>query len=431
MISTITTLRSVNNEPATKLIRPDANGKLITTDYGKSKYFHVGIESIGDIFELSGLIKGLEGNASTMIVRGGLKPDVDLSRPVRRRMKGNEQDANEFPLEDVEQSWVMLDFDNIKATASTDLVNDPESAIRYVVSLLPLEFQDATCHWQLSSSAGIKSGIRVHLWYWLTEPMNCYNLKCQWAAKLNQQMGYKFVDTALFQAVQAHYTAAPVFVDGAVDPLKRRSGLLEGSRQAVELNLDFPELEKPSAVSTLASRGITSAGGFYNKLSVIGDDGDGFNSPLSRAAASYAAEHGKENTEAATDELIATFREAISNADQSNHSQDGIDRYLSEEYLSDIITSAVARFGNKATLEAYYIVDELDLDAASALLTEKVEKWSHLVYDYNKALHSKHSDVLLPPRPIIGIKAAAGVGKTTSILRTCFNMGVFGLPRLY
>ena len=422
MISTITTLRSVNNEPATKLIRPDANGKLRTTDYGKSKYFHVGIESIGDIFELSGLLKGLEDNASTMIVRGGLKPDVDLSRPVRRRMRGNEQDVNESPFEDIEQPWMMLDFDTVEATPTTDLVNDPESAIRHVIKMLPMEFQDVTCHWQLSSSAGIKSGIRIHLWYWLTKPMTSYDLKQQWAVKFNQQEGSKLIDPALFQAVQPHYTAKPVFVGGAVDPLTRRSGLLEGSRPAVELNLDFPQAASSDSLSPVSRQLTSSAGGFHKILDLIGDASDGFNSPLSRAAASYVREHGKDKTEANTEALVEVFREAINNADQSNHTEEGIARYLSDTYLNGIITSAIDKYGNKMKLEPYYTVDELDIDAASALLREKVEKWSYLVHDYNKALNS---NAALPPRPVIGIKAAAGVGKTTSILRSCFNMGVF------
>ena len=325
---------------------------------------------MSNIVELSDLLTQLEEKTDTLLVRGGLKPDVDLSRPVRRRMRGNEQDVNESPFEDIEQPWMMLDFDTVEATPTTDLVNDPESAIRHVIKLLPMEFQGVTCHWQLSSSAGIKSGIRVHLWYWLTKPVTCYDLKQQWAVKFNQQEGSKLIDPALFQAVQPHYTAKPVFVGGAVDPLTRRSGLLEGSRPAVELNLDFPQAASSDSLSPV-SRQLTSSGGFHNILDYIGDDRDGFNRPLSRAASSYVREHGKDKTEANTEALVEVFREAINNADQSNHTAEGIAGYLSDTYLNGIITSAVTKCDNKMKLEPYYTADELDIDAASALLREK------------------------------------------------------------
>jgi hypothetical protein len=389
MTSTITVLRTPNNQPATKTVNRNVDGDLTIKPFGNTTYYSATQQAVRNILDLSILLTQLQVQPDILLVRGGLKPEADLSRPVRRRKRGNEQDVNEFPFEDIEQPWMMLDFDTVEATPTTDLVNDPEEAIRHVIKLLPIEFHDVTCHWQLSSSAGIKSGIRVHLWYWLTEPMTCYDLKQQWAVKFNQQEGSPPVDTALFQAVQPHYTAAPIFLDGAVDPLKRRSGLLKGSKQAIDLNLDFPAPPSFDSLGPVSRQLTSSAGGFHNILDTIGDDRDGFNAPLSRAAASYVREHGKDKTEANTEALVEVFREAINNADQSNHTEEGIARYLSDTYLNDIITSAIDKYGNKMKLEPYYTADELDIDAASALLREKVEKWSHLVYDYTRALTAR------------------------------------------
>ena len=65
----------------------------------------------------------------------------------------------------------------------------------------------------------LKSGINVHLWFWLDRP--CYDNELKtWLS------GYP-ADDRMFNQIQIHLTANPQFGDGAVDPYPNRSGLFE------------------------------------------------------------------------------------------------------------------------------------------------------------------------------------------------------------
>ena len=67
---------------------------------------------------------------------------------------------------------------------------------------------------------GIKHGkIRIHLWFWLSRKVTDIEMQA-W-------LGTSEVDLSLFQPVQMHYIAKPMFNGGAIDPLPKRSGLFE------------------------------------------------------------------------------------------------------------------------------------------------------------------------------------------------------------
>jgi hypothetical protein len=69
--------------------------------------------------------------------------------------------------------WVMVDLDKVKLGAGLDVFKEPEAAIRWAIAeYLPDCFQDVTCFWQLSSSAGIKKGFSAHVWFWLDRPIS-------------------------------------------------------------------------------------------------------------------------------------------------------------------------------------------------------------------------------------------------------------------
>ena len=103
--------------------------------------------------------------------------------------------------------------------------------------MLPPEWQGAGYHWQLSSSHGHPSkraeGLKVHVWFWLAKPLTSAQLK----AYAERYM--PVADLSLFNPVQVHYTAAPVFEAGQVDPVPMRSGFVPGVLgDEVELTVD-------------------------------------------------------------------------------------------------------------------------------------------------------------------------------------------------
>lgn len=82
-------------------------------------------------------------------------------------------------------------------------------------------------------------------WVWLNQPYSGASLR-RWAKQVDLQC-----DHALFDSIQLHYTAAPIFEQGVDDPIKRRSGLVEGDfGDAVFLALpdDFA-IESDSTIS--------------------------------------------------------------------------------------------------------------------------------------------------------------------------------------
>src|SRR5690606_40182842 len=108
--------------------------------------------------------------------------------------------------------WLLVDMDAITPAVGIDPAEDPESAIEYLIGLLPDEFADASCWWQWSSSAGLKGDhLSAHLWFWLNRPLGDGDL-ARWAkfvnAKAAAERGIrKLVDRQLFTTNQPHYTA--------------------------------------------------------------------------------------------------------------------------------------------------------------------------------------------------------------------------------
>jgi putative DNA primase/helicase len=144
---------------------------------------------------------------------------------------------------------VMFDVENVKTRI--DPLTDPEGAIReWIGESLPVEFHTATFAWQLSNSFGHpeKPGLRVHLWFWLAEARTSAALNA-WATERELA-----VDISVFNPIQAHYTARPLFEAG-VDPVKKRSGLVSGLEDLVSVNIP----ETPAVLRTTRSERLKSA----------------------------------------------------------------------------------------------------------------------------------------------------------------------------
>lgn len=205
--------------------------------YDTGKFFTQRVHEVRDIGELSALLTRIEGKARTCIIRGAYVGD-ELAR---------QRDPAEFKPGMVRKSFdyyddqplhsVMLDVDGYECLTA-DPFTEPEQAVaEFVTCMLPDEWCGASYHWQLSSTHGHptrrEQGLKVHLWFWLARPLTSAQLK---AYALHSSLK---ADTALFQPVQPHYTAEPVFEPGQVDPCPVRSGLVRGPLgDEVELAVD-------------------------------------------------------------------------------------------------------------------------------------------------------------------------------------------------
>lgn len=156
-----------------------------------------------------------------------IEPDDDTPR--RRLIIADKRTGDAATLRPVARDWVLIDFDSVPSPAGLDFTKEPARAAQHVRGLLPACFQESACVWRASSSAGLKPGIRVHLWFLLSTPVDTEQLTA-WLS------GFP-VDAAVFRANQPHFTAHPRFVDRA-DPMSARLGVLDGGDRVI-----VPELQ--------------------------------------------------------------------------------------------------------------------------------------------------------------------------------------------
>ena len=261
-----------------------------------SSYFRFESRAVNEIDEFASLLKELEHDRSRFIIRGQLADDVDTDKPMRRRLyRSDRSEPNESPFLDVSTTWVMIDVDKLALPEGMSVREDTLASLGYAIGLLPAEFQDSSVFWQLSGSAGVfdDGHISAHLYYWLDKPIANDVLR-HWAKGCDRRL----VDPAVFNAVQPHYTAAPLFGESCVDPFPNsRSGLIKKGNAVV--CLEVRQLAAESKQAQAASHNTPDLNddlvrGFSNILVTLGnhDGGSGFNLPMLRAVAAYVSEVG-------------------------------------------------------------------------------------------------------------------------------------------
>jgi hypothetical protein len=332
-----------------RICRDKTTGVIEIQNYDAGHLFGVLDQwPVRNIHDLSDLLKALEELPAMLVIRGS-PVTSDMARTwVRRTGSGDgENHVGNFRTPDVGRCYVLIDVDDYLLPADWTLhQGNVQDVLKLVIQQLPKEFQDVSFHWQLSSSAGVGDPTKVslHLWFWLITPVPDEGLKA-WGKQVNADAGFKLVDTALFQHVQAHYTAAPTF-EGMSDPFPTRSGLVLKEDMSVDLNLQVS-----TAISVGPSRPTTAPGpvrggsGFDYHLAQIGDHagGDGFHGPTLRAAASYVASHGADGTDVET--LYAAISDRVLNADASRHTKSQVTAAASREHIVPVITSALEKYG--------------------------------------------------------------------------------------
>ena len=133
--------------------------------------------------------------------------------------------------------WV--DEDKVPCPKHIDPVERPIEAAAWMRRLLPTPFKEAECIYKFSSSHGVydRETISGHLIFWLDRKVDEQEIKRFFKANPCP------ADSKLYNPVQPHFTAAPVFGKGLHDPLIFRLGILQGKTKVVTLP-DIPEPPK-------------------------------------------------------------------------------------------------------------------------------------------------------------------------------------------
>jgi putative DNA primase/helicase len=311
---------------ATKRIILRPSGQYEIVEFGDAKYFAAFEREVKDIDDLATLLGKIELYPRAMAVRGGLLPDADPKK-VRRLLYDRAGDPDgKARFAEVPRRWLLLDFDAMDASAGVDPLDGPACA-RIAAAILPAAFQNVTCWWQLTSSAGIKPGIRLRLAYWLSRPLDEHELK-GW-------LPGKPLDHSVFGAVQPIYVARPVF-EGCEDPVAQRSGLLRGDRDEVPV----PDVLEPAKGRGNEKRNL----GYAAWCALIGDHegGEGFNGPIKGAIGAWVGKHGAKHP---TTWLAADIEQKIRKADRSKHTDGDIEERI--RGLDTLIAWTVEREAQK------------------------------------------------------------------------------------
>jgi hypothetical protein len=171
------------------------------------------------------------------VIRGRLLPGVDPCHC--RRLSDRTEHGDAVTFEACAHRWLALDVDGVPEPPCTVFAAEPEAGVEHVLGLLPGPFADASCWWQATGRAGIKPGIRVRLWFWLSRPVADGEAK-GWLRGCP-------VDRSLYTPVALHYVAAPLLAPGTPDPVARRRGVRRGLEDVVRVPAELPAVETTDA----------------------------------------------------------------------------------------------------------------------------------------------------------------------------------------
>ena len=204
----------------TKRFTKDQDGAYVGLDQSIGYLFDHSSVQINSLSALSELLLDLESRTDAYVIRGNLI-EGRQQQAIRRTLKPRQ--CQEPFFETASRSWCMIDIDDVPLPEElSDYKNNKTELVAHAVSKLPSQFQGVQCWYQFSSSMGIKKDkIRLHLWYWLSRPCSDAEMK-GWLQEYS-------VDLALFNPVQPHFTANPIFLEGATDPFPDRSGMYQPS----------------------------------------------------------------------------------------------------------------------------------------------------------------------------------------------------------
>jgi len=227
MTETITVVRSHGRRLA-KAIRVDGS----IEDYGGVRTVDLGEVEIDGLEALEAVLRRLEHRRDCCVVRGGIA-DPSRVKGVRRLLYHDRESGDEPTLREMPRRWLALDFDGVPRPDWIECA-DLLGCACVAIATLPDEFRRVRFIVQATAGHGLKPGLRLRLWCWLSRPTT--------GAELKYWLRSAPVDPSGFGAAQMIYTAAPVFLPGSFDPLSARLDIISGD---AEVTVPAPRRLRP------------------------------------------------------------------------------------------------------------------------------------------------------------------------------------------
>ncbi len=323
---------------ATKTYRFDASSNQWTKlcDYDEHSTVRLYSTDCTGLAELADLIQVTAANDG-YIVRGGLTETAEAIMAgdgFCNRRKSAKQPGDQPSLRETAHQWLMIDVDDWAIPAHLALADpaDHEVIIDTMIRDLCSEpFHEADCWFQWSSSCGLQYNdtAKAHLWFWLDQAETNDRLRRYVMATMPG------VDHAPYSAVQPHYVATPVLIDGH-DPLPARSGWRHGLNTTVTLPTLTP---KQAALEQQAAKYAPTTGTWADPLCHVGDGKRRFYGPIRDAIWRYTdlTERGAARIDA---KVISIIQRVVAAAPRSPNRSD-IARYLDADWLQKMINAAI------------------------------------------------------------------------------------------
>lgn len=212
------TLLSPHGLIATKSVYPDRSEPA-----PPAKMHRALVASLDGFDSFVNALRTLVDQPTWYAVRGEPKAELDLGNMRRSHVEPG------ATLVERARRWVLLDLDKVMLEVkAADFAADPRRYAIAARNLLPPCFRTVACWFQATGSAGVKPGVRLRLGFWLDRAVSSSEWR-QWTESWDVE-----IDKSLFTASQPHYTAKPVFLEGAIDPVQgERCGVLEGATNEV------------------------------------------------------------------------------------------------------------------------------------------------------------------------------------------------------
>ena len=163
-------------------------------------------------------------------------PDIAMIRATPVSSHKNVRRTTETFNSGIRSRIIHMDIDGIDSTIDGF---DIESQGRYCISLLnkldPDVFPlDAGFVAKASGSAGIKKGIRMHVYMKANQTVANGQMKwysTQLNKKAQEELGFELLDTSVYDRVHMMYTANPIFEDISMNPFegKERTVICDGT----------------------------------------------------------------------------------------------------------------------------------------------------------------------------------------------------------
>jgi len=173
--------------------------------------------TVFDLGGLFGLLTRLSCDPRAFIVRGVPHPEADHDN-MNRRYLDDPRKPEPPHMVPADCGWLCVDVDSLDVGDQGQAMS-PRERVFEVLAHLPALAMRAGCVVQWSSSAGCDGWrrLKAHVWFLLDRPAYCKSWKSWWAQQMEAGRSGA-VDLALYQPVQPHYTASPLFC-GVPDPV--------------------------------------------------------------------------------------------------------------------------------------------------------------------------------------------------------------------